>query len=382
MADKDGGKVVEAMKGIYRVNLRVKPGEKVLVFTDLIREGEAPGDVERSRREGLVALARAAKEAGAQMGLDMLYAEFPALGSHGSEPEEGLWRLAFGGRAVDALLEEGLLDTIRRKKADETVLRRARLIVEKSRLDAVGAVIALSNYSTSHTRFRDLLTSVAGARYASMPLFEEDMLFGSMSADWAAVKERSDKIAAAVNAADSARVTTEDGTDITFSITGRNAMTDTGMLSEPGSFSNLPAGEVYLAPVEGTAEGVLVLNWAPNRKLESPLKVIVRGGLVREVLGDEPFKEELLINFQKVKDNRNLAELGIGTNDKASRPDNVLESEKILGTVHMAFGDNSSMGGTVSTPFHQDFVFFRPTLAVSGPRGESVIINAGHLEAS
>ena len=44
---------------------------------------------------------------------------------------------------------------------------------------------------------------------------------------------------------------------------------------------------------------------------------------------------------------RNLAELGIGTNDKASRPDNVLEAEKILGTIHLALGDNTGFGGII-----------------------------------
>ena len=58
------------------------------------------------------------------------------------------------------------------------------------------------------------------------------------------------------------------------------------------------------------------------------------------------------------------AELGIGTNEKASRPDNILESEKILGTIHIALGDNSTFGGKVRTPFHQDFVFFKPTVTL------------------
>ena len=142
---------------------------------------------------------------------------------------------------------------------------------------------------------------------------------------------------------------------------------------------NVPAGEVYLAPVEGTAEGVLALAWAPNRKLASPLRVVVKGGLVREVEGDEPFRDELLANLGKRPENRNIAELGIGANDKAERPDNILESEKILGTVHIAFGDNSSMGGRVSTPFHQDFVFFRPTMTVEIHGAARTIISAGRL---
>ena len=51
-----------------------------------------------------------------------------------------------------------------------------------------------------------------------------------------------------------------------------------------------------------------------------------------------------------------MAELGIGTNPNASRPDNVLEAEKIKGTVHIAIGDNSHMGGKVESDLHEDFI--------------------------
>lgn len=77
---------------------------------------------------------------------------------------------------------------------------------------------------------------------------------------------------------------------------------------------------------------------------------------------------------------RNIAELGIGTNDKAKRPDNILESEKILGTVHVALGDNSSFGGEVRVPFHQDFVFFMPTLRLTyKDKKEEVILDRGNI---
>lgn len=371
----------DALKNIFTVNLGAAPGERVLVFTDTIPDGLVIDGVERSRREGLVRIARAAADAGSRLGMNILYTDFPALGSHGMEPGIELWRLAFGEGATSELEKTGVLARLREKKTIAEDVKRACDIVERFKGEAVDAVIALSNHSTSHTRFRDLLTSVAGVRYASMPLFEEDMLWGSMSADWDAVEKRSRMVASTVDGAVRARITTPDGTDISFSIDGRTPMLDTGMLKKPGSFSNLPAGEVYLAPVEGTAEGVLVLNWAPNRKLASPVKVMVEKGRAREVSGDEPFVAEFIGNLDRSPDNRNLAELGIGTNDKASRPDNVLESEKILGTVHMAFGDNSSMGGKVSTPFHQDFVFFGPTLTVEkNGLVQSVIID-GRLTA-
>jgi leucyl aminopeptidase (aminopeptidase T) len=379
MVMAENRRLEDALKSIFTVNLGAVPGERVLVFTDTIPDGLAIDKVERSRREGLVRIARAAADAGRRLGIDVLYTDFPALGSHGMEPDARLWRLAFGDGATSELDTTGILARLREKKTVAEDARRARDIVERFKSEAVDAIIALSNHSTSHTRFRDLLTSVAGVRYASMPLFEENMLWGSMSADWDAVEKRSLSVASMVEGAARARITTPDGTDISFSIEGRTPMLDTGMLKKPGSFSNLPAGEVYLAPVEGTAEGVLVLNWAPNRKLDSQVYVKVEKGRAQDVSGDEPFVAEFIGNLDRFPDNRNLAELGIGTNDRASRPDNVLESEKILGTIHIAFGDNSSMGGKVSTPFHQDFVFFGPTLTVEKNGSTFTVINAGRL---
>jgi hypothetical protein len=46
----------------------------------------------------------------------------------------------------------------------------------------------------------------------------------------------------------------------------------------------------------------------------------------------------------------NLAELGVGTNEQARLTGNVLEDEKILGTIHVAFGASAAIGGTVSVP--------------------------------
>jgi leucyl aminopeptidase (aminopeptidase T) len=152
------------------------------------------------------------------------------------------------------------------------------------------------------------------------------------------------------------------------------------MLTRPGSFGNLPAGEVYLAPLEGTAEGSLVLEWAPTRELASPITLTVREGIVRDISGEDPYRDYLSSRLSERRENGNIAELGIGTNDRATRPDNILESEKIMGTVHMALGDNSSFGGSVKTPFHQDFVFFRPTVTLTDSKGgKTTLLKDGKL---
>ncbi len=98
--------------------------------------------------------------------------------------------------------------------------------------------------------------------------------------------------------------------------------------------------------------------------------------MAMDISGTDPYAMVLSQALAKRRENRNIAELGIGTNSSATRPDNILESEKILGTVHIAFGDNSSFGGKVKTPFHQDFVYFHPTLELTLRSGEKHTILA------
>ncbi len=104
------------------------------------------------------------------------------------------------------------------------------------------------------------------------------------------------------------------------------------------------------------------------------MTLTINNGVVVDVTGNEPFVDYLKFKLAEREANRNIAELGIGTNPMAKRPDNILESEKILGTIHIALGDNSSFGGKVKTPFHQDFVFFKPTLTLITASGEKVRI--------
>jgi leucyl aminopeptidase (aminopeptidase T) len=249
-----------------------------------------------------------------------------------------------------------------KKTIKDQDIRKVETIIKRYRRQAVDCVIALSNFSTSHTRFRDFLTRICQCRYASMPLFDVSMLEGAMNIDWKDLARRTRAIAKIVNSAESIRLKTPNGTKLTFSKRGRKALSDTGMLTRAGSFSNLPAGEVYVAPVEGTARGRLVLEWAPTKQLASPITLEIQDGFVQEVSGDDLYAGYLRQKLEERKENGNIAEFGIGTNEAAKRPDNILESEKILGTIHIALGDNSSFGGNVKTPFHQDFIFFRPTV--------------------
>jgi len=260
------------------------------------------------------------------------------------------------------------------KKIDDSGIKKAETIISKNKKSSPNAVIALANYSTSHTRFRDFLTRICGCRYASMPLFDFRMLEGAMNVDYKALAKKTNSIAKIVNKSVAVEITTPNGTHITMSKMGRKAKADTGLLTKPGSFGNLPAGEAFFAPVEGTAKGRLVLQWAPTRQLKSPVTLFISHGRVINIEGSEPFKDILSKKLEERIENRNIAELGIGTNEMAKRPDNILESEKILGTIHIALGDNSSFGGNVRTPFHQDFVFFKPTVKLFKKDGSYIYL--------
>ncbi len=352
----------EAIKRIFTVNLGVKRDEKVLVFTDLMRNEETITYADRARRESLRATAREVAEIGKGI-CNIAYMEFPSLMEHGKEPPVELWEAALGRKTVEGLKKGGLLERILNKAAAGDELRAGESIITES-ADSPQAIIALSNFSTSHTRFRDYLTRCCGVRYASMPLFERSMLEGAMTADWKDVEARTNRIVEMMTGGDMIFITSHNGTSICFSMKGRDVLADTGILTRPGAFGNLPAGEAFLAPLEGTAEGVLVLEWAPTGKLTESIELDVRNGRVVEIRGGDSLAGDLK---EKILSNPligNIAELGIGTNDKAERPDNILETEKILGTVHIALGDNSSFGGKVSVPFHEDFIFFKPTLEV------------------
>lgn len=362
----------DEFRSLFETNMGVRRGEILLVFSDSIRADENVSEADVDRRNRLAAMAWEASEfARLEYGV-CRFVSFFATAASGAEPPESLWRAALGDTAVDCMKEGGLLERILAKSATLDDLSTARAIACAS-TEAAQVIVALANNSTSHTRFRTLMNAT-GCRYASLPHFDPEMLETSMKVDWSDLANRTRRLAEIVTEAERVTLTTPEGTNLTIGVTGRSAKADDGLLTESGSFGNLPAGEAFLAPVEGTTEGVMVVEYAPTRKLSSPLRLTISKGNVVIIEGDDSYRERLEEKFRESPLNRNIAELGIGTNDKANRPDNVLEAEKILGTVHIALGDNAGFGGTVSTPFHEDYVLYRPTLIAELPDGRRMTI--------
>ncbi|HEC83230.1 MAG TPA: aminopeptidase [Firmicutes bacterium] len=234
-------------------------------------------------------------------------------------------------------------------------------------LSACDVFMIPTSKSLTHTDARRQACA-NGARGATLPNIAIDTMKRTLRADYKQIEARTKQVAAAIRGAKEARLTTELGTDITMSLEGRECKEDTGIVTQPGSFTNLPAGEAYLAPVEGTAKGTIVADGscAGVGVLKQPITIKVVDGFATEITGGEEAKAltELVDRFSK--DARNIAELGIGTNDKAILCGSVLEDEKVMGTVHIALGDNISMGGKVSVPSHLDLIIKKPTLIIDG----------------
>ncbi|SFR58510.1 MULTISPECIES: aminopeptidase [Halorubrum] len=228
--------------------------------------------------------------------------------------------------------------------------------------------LAPTTKSLSHTRARGAACD-AGARGATLPGITEDVFTTGLDADYAAIDAACDGVLAQVGEAEEVRVTAPAGTDITFGIGDREWLADTGMVREPGDFSNLPAGEVFVAPETATGTFVVDGTMMPHGLLDEgqTLAFEVEDGFVTEI-GDEEIRADVEAAAEAVGDAAyNLAELGIGTNGGVEElVGSVLLDEKAGGTVHIAIGDNAGIGGETDAPLHLDGIVRNPTVYADG----------------
>lgn len=360
----------QSIETLLDTNLACKAGERIAIVTD-----SAPLDTATDDIPTRAALAERIAAAATKRELEPLVATYPGGRESGVEPPASIFEAVYPSGFMPYLDECGL----REKLLEKTISSDELATIEKylaAATDAVDVLLVLSASSISHTNFRRLLTRTKLARAATMPGVELEMFSGVMTADWPLVESRSQAVAEALTAADTAEVHSAGGRVLTFSLAGRDGIADTGIIRSAGQFGNLPGGEGFAAPVEGTAEGELSVG--PPDCPEKWWFRFTKGELV-EVLGDPPFAGLLADVFAAHPIARNLAELGVGTNEKAKPCDSVLESEKILGTVHLAVGDNAGFGGQVSAPYHQDFIVYGPTLVLKSTTGERKLVADGQL---
>jgi aminopeptidase len=204
-----------------------------------------------------------------------------------------------------------------------------------------------------------------GARVATFPGITEEIMIRGLNADYHKIAALTIKLMEILNDTNNVRVTTELGTDITMDITGRKAIPSKGLFHNRGEFGNLPTGEAYIAPLEGKSNGVFYVDGSMaglGMIKGKPICIEVKDGFAVNIAGRNQAKKlnEILNRYGNLS--RNIAEFGIGTNFKAKLSGVLLEDEKVMGTIHIALGDNKSMGGSVDVPIHLDGLVKKPTV--------------------
>jgi len=172
------------------------------------------------------------------------------------------------------------------------------------------------------------------------------------------------------------QITNPAGTHVSLSVEGRQFFTDTIVDRETMKWMNLPTGEVIVAPIENSLEGTLVCDMAIGGigPVKTPVELEVQEGIVQKVSGED---EKVL---RRVNDSLNtdewaktVGEFAFGINPNARFVKEFLEAEKLLGTIHIAFGNNLDMpGGKNHSENHMDFLVSKPTVKIFNRDGSSI----------
>lgn len=204
-------------------------------------------------------------------------------------------------------------------------------------------------------------------RIGHMPGITEEMMLNCVNVNFGAMKTTADMLLESLANAVQLHITTDAGTDILLGVAGRKFIGDIEI--NPGKMGNIPCGEIYCAPLETEANGIIVFDASIGDigLLKHPLKVYVTDGRITKFESNDKELEKRIVRLTDVDDEaRVIGELGIGVNPGARITGNMLEDEKSLGTAHIAFGNNAGFvgGGKNNSKIHRDYLFYHPTIEI------------------
>jgi leucyl aminopeptidase (aminopeptidase T) len=231
-----------------------------------------------------------------------------------------------------------------------------------------------------------------------------DSFIRTVPIDYDELKRRCAGIKAVLDRSVSLRVTAPGGTDAVFGLRNRLAFSDDGDFSQGGSGGNLPAGETFVSPENGTARGLIVFDgsislYKGDIVIREPIRCTLENGFVRDIGGGEEARA-LLHTVETAERNaqdmeragklpagqgevyarnaRNIGEIGIGLNPAARITGSMLEDEKAFHTCHFAIGLNYDRDAPAL--IHLDGLVKNPTItAVNEDGSETVIEKDGEL---
>jgi leucyl aminopeptidase (aminopeptidase T) len=217
------------------------------------------------------------------------------------------------------------------------------------------------------------MASKMGARYLSLPDYSLALLSSpALRVNFRDLTPQASRLAGIFNASHEVSVSTALGTNIILRIDGRQANPCPGWCDGPGSLASPPNAETNIAPVESFSHGVVIVDGSilcnEIGLLETPINLDIDEGRINRIEGVMADRLEKVLGYPRHPGTRVLAELGIGLNPKAKVCGIMLEDEGCLGTIHMGFGSNTTIGGKNGVPFHLDMVIRDASLEADGKK--------------
>jgi leucyl aminopeptidase (aminopeptidase T) len=229
------------------------------------------------------------------------------------------------------------------KQGDNKIDLNERL----SKLEKKDIVIAITKYSATGPLHS--LMKKQQFRSATLPGVLPSM--SALEADHKLIAKKAKVLKAKLDKANAAVATFSTGHEVYFDFRGREARMDAGICHKPGDGINLPTGEVFIALFD--EDGSKTKGYIPVEYERTQVIFEVQQNKITDVISDSPKARQMIKYFHEDPARANIAEFGLGCNDKAVFINNILQDEKIEG-MHWAYGYNKYMGGTVDV---SDFKF-------------------------
>lgn len=301
---------------LAQVNARVQPGENILVITDY----------------ATTKLAERVARAAASLGGEVVTAVMPPRDHHGQEPPA----------SIAAAMREA---------------------------DVIFIPVSVSMTHTSAVK----MALKSRARILAMSDWTDEMFMspGLLETDFEAQADVCRRLGRAFSAGTVFRLTSPRGTDLKFEAGGREANVMTN-IPDPGEISPVPTIEVNVPPVEGTAEGTLVVDasipYLGIGSIREPFTCRIERGFITDIEGGGEQVKVLQDDIASHGDQNcwNIAELGVGLNPNARMTGNMLEDEGVMNTIHIGIGTSLMLGGTIKAATHYDLIMWDPTIEIDG----------------
>lgn len=227
------------------------------------------------------------------------------------------------------------------------------------------AVVIATEFPINHKQAR---TTGNKTRILSLSTVDPDTICRMICANYERINERTKKLADIFTIGKRIKLTTPAGTNLTMSISSVKGKVNTGIACQKGQFSSLPGGEAYTPPVSGTTQGKVVIDMSLDfiGKLTTPITLVVKNGTIAKISGKHEADKLRKLIKPFGQNARKLVGIGVGTNDKAKPGISIGEDKKVIGAVHITFGNNIAYDKSGRRPARIDGVLRNSTLVIDG----------------